>query len=143
MLVSDVRAILLIPTETARKALLGDGPCGLRVPQAWHYFHEDYGSPTGGEWDPEWTTYDADGEGAREPDSAALCLAWDGRSTGPEGLARALAVLVASKCPATLDWLIAIVNGGDVLEGGDLAERLEVAMKGEARGLWRVEVVRG
>jgi hypothetical protein len=122
----DVRHLLLIPTDATRKALLGDGPCGARVPVAWwDDHHEDDG---GQMW--------CEGPVSRGfTHQRALALAWDGRSTGPEGLARALTVLRANGCHMPSVWLSGIVGGLPMHMLQTIAEA------GEARSLWRMEVV--
>jgi hypothetical protein len=80
--VGDVSHLLLVPAEAHREALLGDGPCGARVPVAhrWEFDSPKCKTP----WEAGWP---------KSGGATVLALAWRGRSTGPEGLARALAVL--------------------------------------------------
>jgi hypothetical protein len=104
--VADVRAILVVPAEAWRERLLGDGPCGARVPmaRAVQHFHtmSQYNSGACSWCLLAWPCPDAGQAADAErwfegddgpPGTRALALAWDGRSTGPEGLARALACL--------------------------------------------------
>jgi hypothetical protein len=101
-----VRAILVIPAEAWRERLLGDGPCGARVPmaRAGQHFHtmSQYNSGSCSWCLLAWPCPDAGQAADAErwfegddgpPGTRALALAWDGRPTGPEGLARALACL--------------------------------------------------
>ena len=82
-------AILVVPTRATRKALTGDGPLGSRPPTVvrghlcGHASHQ--------RWAEE--MMDEDCYMCRNAIEDALALAWEGRPTGPEGLARALACL--------------------------------------------------
>jgi hypothetical protein len=140
---SDVRAILVVPAEAWRERLLGFGALGAGVPVvAWMPILEsDPAVPlrlleTGRG---EWVEYDASDAwqrayGARLP--LALALAFDGESTGPEGLARALACLAEAGRRPGAGWVRKLILGGASLEdlkrfahtlvGAGIAERVEV-----------------
>jgi hypothetical protein len=104
-----ITAILLIPTELYREALIGDGPCGSRAPQLVLF---------GGKWRdhlPRGVCVLWD-----DPDSTvplpvyALVLAWDGKPVA-DGLGRSLraggahetAAAIAALNLATIEGIIA------------------------------------
>lgn len=101
--VTAVAAVLLVPTEAHRGALIGDGPCGSRAPVALQSAIEPY------PWMPtsrsrprpttKWTNWYTHG---------ALVLAWDGKPV-PDGLAR-LAALIPGPAEdgVPVRWTVAV-----------------------------------
>jgi hypothetical protein len=81
-----VKAILLVPSDAFRVALLADGPCGARVPRlVWMpvmRFETDETAPLGGYAHPtddgSWEEWDDSDDWQRVADKVALVLAWDG-----------------------------------------------------------------
>jgi hypothetical protein len=82
---SEIKTVLLVPTEGDPHGLLKEGPCGARPPmawycddyQAWEQWHRgmDHSEPTA------WAVM-------VERNKCALVLAWDGEPV-PEGMDRA------------------------------------------------------
>jgi hypothetical protein len=70
-----VKAILLVPSDAFREALLADGPCGARVPQAWQHNVSTWGVGTCLHTDGD-TCCGAPVFPPPGPDFPAMCGAW-------------------------------------------------------------------
>lgn len=86
----EIVGVLFEPAPKWREALLANGACGVRVPQRWREWHENYGLK-GGKWGGTWVTFD-DGWETPEHESAALVLVDAGTpvNAGCDQLARAM-----------------------------------------------------
>jgi hypothetical protein len=97
--VTAVAAVLLVPSQDHREALIGDGPCGSRAPVAW--FTATH----------RWRAGVADRYAGTE--GQALVLAWDGKPVA-DGLARLARffpiVSRASIFPETMASVIALAR---------------------------------
>lgn len=100
-----VAAVLLVPTEAHREALIGDGPCGSRAPVAW------YDEIALRRWIPGHLpsafASEAALRGWTRP-TEALVLAWDGEPVA-DGLAR-LAALIPGPAEdgVPVRWTVAV-----------------------------------
>lgn len=79
----EIASILLVPSVEHREALLGDGPCGSRVPTMHQWREGERGWSVGGFLNPVWKSYEC-----------ALVLAHDGKAV-PEGCDRAARSITA------------------------------------------------
>jgi hypothetical protein len=140
-----VKAILLVPSDAFRVALLADGPCGARVPRlVWMpvmRFETDETAPLGGYAHPtddgSWEEWDDSDDWQRVADKVALVLAWDG-AVVREGRDRAAYVLAEAfdglapehppffRCDETFGWTLTVPR-----EGGSTSAGVNAMLRGK------------
>jgi hypothetical protein len=148
---SPIRAVLFVPSEAHREALLADGVCGARVPSAYWHRGGIEAIP-----EPGWRA-----NPAHLPPGNALVLAFDGRVVreGRDRAAYVLAEAVGQDASGGVCWYESVgdfslatpSDGGERFGApgspaglpDDLRTAWALAVVCAARGLGRVDVVRG
>lgn len=119
----EIRHVLVIPSDEHREALLGTRHPWWRPPIVWSA------------GDGDWVAHPAPHRWRKAPH--ALALVWLGQSTGPDAVARALAVL-APVWGMSDAWIVHLAT-----ERLSLANALKVGRDLEDAGIGRLEVIRG